>query len=285
VASAAQAAVGSAATRLEAATENHQRAQKCLKESRFELERVITEHDEAVQAGKSEEVIRVTVCVIHDNGSRVAGCVKAAAAASEELAESKAALRAREAHQRGEEFVEGDALLDTGISAELTDLDDILFKDVGDVLREDGQWPLIVDPSKQTSVFLRYLDSNYVNACSSANMERNRLRRSLVGAVRYGKPLVIDVMDVDMWDEVAAHFDAIEPGLWGRIMDKSFLEHEGYLGLVRSDDGEEYSRNNFQDNRTRRFMLILLTSSRQPTQDMVDRCYTIRVRISQKGSR
>ena len=48
-------------------------------------------------------------------------------------------------------------------------------------------------------VFLRYLDSNYVNACSSQNMERSRLRRSLVGAIRYGKPLVVDVMDVDMW--------------------------------------------------------------------------------------
>jgi hypothetical protein len=133
-------------------------------------------------------------------------------------------------------------------------------------------------------VFLRYLDSNYVNACSSANMERNCLRRSLLGAIRYGKPLVIDVMDVDMWDEVEAHFDAIEPGLWRRVMDKSLLKNEGYLKLVRSDDGKEYSQNNFQDERAQRFMLILSTSSRRPNEDMVDRCYTIRVRISQKGS-
>ena len=133
-------------------------------------------------------------------------------------------------------------------------------------------------------VFLRYLDSNYVNACSSANMERNRLRRSLLGAIRYGKPLVIDVMDVDMWDEVESHFDAIEPGLWRRVMDKSMLENEGYLKLVRPDDGEEYGKNNFQDNRTERFMLILSTSSRRPSEEMVEQCYTIRVKISQKGS-
>ena len=65
-------------------------------------------------------------------------------------------------------------------------------------------------------------------------MERNCLRRSLLGAIRYGKPLVIDVMDVDMWDEVEAHFDAVEPGLWRRVMDKSLLKNEGYLKLVRS---------------------------------------------------
>lgn len=115
-------------------------------------------------------------------------------------------------------------------------------------------------------------------------MERNRLRRSLLGAIRYGKPLVVDVMDVDMWDDVEAHFDAVEPGLWSRVMDKSLLENEGFMTLVRSDDGEEYSRNNFQDNRTKRFMLILSTSSRRPNEDMVERCYTVRVRISQKGS-
>ena len=115
-------------------------------------------------------------------------------------------------------------------------------------------------------------------------MERNRLRRSLLGAIRYGKPLVVDVMDVDMWDEVESHFDAIEPDLWRRVMDKSLLENEGYLKLVRPDDGEEYSKNNFQDNRTERFMLILSTSSRRPSEEMVEQCYTIRVKISQKGS-
>ena len=44
-------------------------------------------------------------------------------------------------------------------------------------------------------------------------------------------------MGVDMWDEVQASFDAIEPGLWGRIMDRSILEDEAYMHLVKPDDG------------------------------------------------
>ena len=59
-------AVGSAKSHVESALENHQRAQKRLKEARAELERVIFEHDEAVLEHKSEEIIRVTISVIHD---------------------------------------------------------------------------------------------------------------------------------------------------------------------------------------------------------------------------
>lgn len=58
-----------------------------------------------------------------------------------------------------------------------SDLDDVLVKDVGNKVRDSGKWPLVIDPSNQASVFLRYLDTNYVNACSSKNMEPNRLRR------------------------------------------------------------------------------------------------------------
>jgi hypothetical protein len=51
----------------------------------------------------------------------------------------------------------------------------------------------IVDPSKQASVFLRYLDSNYVNACNSQNMERSRLRRSLLGRGLHSFPFPLNL--------------------------------------------------------------------------------------------
>ena len=62
--------------------------------------------------------------------------------------------------------------------------------------------------------------SETVNACSSKNMEPNRLRRSILGAVRYGKPMVLDFMDVDLLDEALKGFDAVQKGLFWSIMDK-----------------------------------------------------------------
>ncbi len=59
----------------------------------------------------------------------------------------------------------------------------------------------------------RYLDTNYVNALSRANMEADRLRRSVLGAIRYGKPLVLDLMDVDVWESIQFDFDMIKKGL------------------------------------------------------------------------
>jgi hypothetical protein len=56
----------------------------------FHWRQYTTEHDEAVLAGKSEEVTRITISVIHDNEAKVAALVQAAAAASEELADAKA---------------------------------------------------------------------------------------------------------------------------------------------------------------------------------------------------
>ena len=37
------------------------------------------------------------------------------------------------------------------------ELDDVLVRDVGDKIKSDGRWPLVIDASGQASVFLRYL--------------------------------------------------------------------------------------------------------------------------------
>ena len=41
----------------------------------------------------------------------------------------------------------------------------MLVRDVGNKIRGSGKWPLLIDTSKQATVFLKYLDTNYVNAC------------------------------------------------------------------------------------------------------------------------
>ena len=41
---------------------------------------------------------------------------------------------------------------------------------------------------------------------------------------RYGKPAVLDMMDVDMFDTVAMRFDEVQKGLMASVMSKELLK-------------------------------------------------------------
>ena len=43
---------------------------------------------------------------------------------------------------------------------------------------------------------------------------------------RYGKPVVVDMMEVDMYQTVSDRMDGVLPGLLTMIMDKSILVEE-----------------------------------------------------------
>lgn len=82
------------------------------------------------------------------------------------------------------------------------------MKDVGDRIRADGRsvvpagqgwagvladgsdleaaprWPLVIDPSGQAATFLRYQDTNYVDAVNPDHLRPERIRLALLGALR-----------------------------------------------------------------------------------------------------
>ncbi len=47
-----------------------------------------------------------------------------------------------------------------------------------------ARWPLIIDPSGQAATFLRYRDTNYIQALSPRQMEEEKIRLSVLGAIR-----------------------------------------------------------------------------------------------------
>lgn len=59
-------------------------------------------------------------------------------------------------------------------------------------------------------------------------MEDNRARMAILGSLRFGKPLVLDMMEVDMFQTVGDIFDRLMKGLLKSIMDKSILKNEKY---------------------------------------------------------
>ena len=110
-----------------------------------------------------------------------------------------------------------------------------------------------------------------MNALSSNNIEPNRLRRSILGGIRYGKvgnqaggredgpyricylslperiaiqnpycpclpfilsqPVVLDLMDCDLWPEMPKIFDAVQPGLLDAILTKCGYSLSGLIPL------------------------------------------------------
>jgi len=282
---AARAAVKGAEGEAEAATQDAARTQAALKHARQELEKRIFEHDLCVEEKKPDELLTATLDAIKAAEAVVAAAQAAASAAADRLDLAKLRLREQQAAEReaqgantgGEEGCEEEL---PGAPVDIRDLDDVLVRDVGGKLAASGKWPLVIDTSGQASVFLRYLDVNYVNALSSHNTDPNRLRRSILGGLRYGKPVVLDLMDVSgLWPELPAVFDRVQPGLLAALLNKSILQGGAYTSLIRAEDGEEYDANKFQDARVARFSLIIHTSAPRPHPDLLAATTPLRVMV------
>ena len=56
-----------------------------------------------------------------------------------------------------------------------------------------SRWPLVIDTSGQSSVFLRYRDTNYLNALRPKSMEPDVIRKAVMGAIRY-VIIIINIM-------------------------------------------------------------------------------------------
>ncbi|XP_053101728.1 IQ motif and ankyrin repeat domain-containing protein 1 isoform X3 [Hemicordylus capensis] len=149
---------------------------------------------------------------------------------------------------------------------------------------ETRRWPLVVDPSGQTAIFLRYRDTNYLNTVDPSDMAVETIRLALLGALRYGKPLVFDMMEVNMFDTVQKQLERLEPGLAEALLSRKILQSGRYLSLLRPTDGAEYAATEFQAARTEKFKLLVLTKRRHPPEELLQRFLPVQVVLSQ-GSR
>ncbi|KAF7237161.1 hypothetical protein EYD10_16112 [Varanus komodoensis] len=171
-----------------------------------------------------------------------------------------------------------------GLKCSIQELDDVLLKDVGGKIHADGRWPLVVDPSGQAAVFLRYRDTNYLSTVNPGDMAVETIRLALLGSLRYGKPLVFDMMEVDMFDTVKKQLDRLEPGLAEAVLSRKITEHERYRSLLRPTDGPEYAESEFQAARLEKFKLFVITKCQHPAEEMLQALLPLQVVLS-KGSR
>ncbi|XP_071010494.1 IQ motif and ankyrin repeat domain-containing protein 1-like isoform X3 [Oncorhynchus clarkii lewisi] len=246
--------------------EEQRRAEEEEKQNEAETDRLKGEVD---QLQKEHE--RCQREVVHEAEDVLAKAQIAAHEAAGKLSLAKLTLR----EQSG-----GDAVLDRGgVRCPVRDLEEVLIKDVGGKIKQDGRWPLLVDTYGQAATFLRYRDTNYLDALHPGDMQPDKLRLALLGAIRFGKPLVINMMEVDLFESIQNQLDQVNPGLSEQLMNKELLQEERYLSLVRSTDGPQYARTEFMLDRIEKFSLVLVTKQRHPPDALLTAFYPIHVML------
>ena len=256
------------------AESDYQVRQKQLQKATEEYNKRILEHDLAVESDFDRP--ELTMQAIHDAEANLEVAQIDLEKARDKLSQVKLQLREQ---QLGDESGQEAADHLPGLKVAIRELDEVLVRDVGNRIAESGKWPLIIDPSSQAATFLRYRDTNYFNALSPQQMQPEKIRLGVLGAVRYGKPLVLDMMEVEMFEACRMKFDEVEKGLLNSIMDKSIMQEGKYIKLIRKNDSEEYQRNKFNSFRTQNFKFYILTKNPFPPDSLVEATYPIRIHI------
>ncbi|CAG9464649.1 unnamed protein product [Pedinophyceae sp. YPF-701] len=243
----------------------HDADQKALAHAHTEYERRVFEYDTSVEERRADEILKAALASVKEAEEHLKAMRDRASLSTAKLQDARMRLREERAKLEEEHAVDAGEELE-GRTVEIKELNEILILDVGGRLADPAHpWPFVLDPSKQASVFLRYADTNYINMLSPYDTEVDRMRRAILGGFRYGKPVVFDVMDVDLGLEgVKRAFEAVQPGLFQDLVaSKELLKDERYLSLRREGDGPEYAdAHNFQDARVANFRVIFLSSAR-----------------------
>nr|XP_012615588.1 putative IQ motif and ankyrin repeat domain-containing protein LOC642574 homolog isoform X2 [Microcebus murinus] len=249
--------------------EQQRRAQEAQRHKEAEAKRMILK---VQQLAKEQQ--RCHKEAIKDAEAQVDRLREEAQKAEETLAMAR--LELREQTQEEEEEV-------PGLRCQVTELHDVLMKDVGDRIRADGRWPLVIDPSGQAATFLRYQDTNYVDTVNPEHLRPERVRLALLGALRYGKPLVFDLHEVDLFPAVQQQLEAVQPGLAQELLSRALLQEERYLSLLRPADGPEYGPTQFQEARLEHFRLFFVTRVRWPPAEQLQLLLPVRVQLPSTG--
>ncbi|KAL5457168.1 hypothetical protein EMCRGX_G034412 [Ephydatia muelleri] len=259
---------------IDEAEREHSAKQNQLRKAYEELNKRIFEHDEAI--GVKPEV---TLQAIHDAEDFLEQSKISADKAKQKLQEIKMKLRMKRSEYCQEQEEREEEIADKcDVMINIKELDDVLMKDVGGKIKASGKWPLIVDPGKRAQLFLRYRDTNYLTACDPVHMTSETVRMAILGALRYGKFVVIDLLDIeDMWTVITQKFDDVYPGLLLDIMKKDILNEDRYTKLMRPGDSEDYSPKKFITSHLEGFGFVVISQLFTPPPDVAQFCYVIRI--------
>eukprot|EP00760_Papus_ankaliazontas_P006311 PhM_4_TR12990/c0_g1_i1/m.67236 len=263
--------VRSLTTATESAQQRFDNARKSLHHARCQLELRIVEYDLLCgDATKSKEMREIALSCVKDAETLIEKSEK-------ELEEAQSQyLDARTREQEGLEALSAAGVNVTSALSKVNgrgsedDIIEIPFGQIADLVLRDSEkkiakakkCPLLVDISARASVFLRYRDTNYLDSFQPSNMEPEAIRKALLGGLRYGKPVIIDMRDVPMLDVVKEAIERTKVGLWNAFLDGSFRKQEVWESLIdATKDGDQYAARNFTSSSVEACIVTFLTNA------------------------
>ncbi|XP_038057368.1 IQ motif and ankyrin repeat domain-containing protein 1-like [Patiria miniata] len=152
--------------------------------------------------------------------------------------------------------------VDLGVTIKLGELTNELLGEEASY-KKSGRWPLVLDPTGNSATFLKYRNTNMLNAKTPNDLVSNTIRLAVLGGLRYGKPVVLDMEDADMFDVCVTKFDEVQKELMDDILSKEITKNEKYLSLVKDTDGPEYSPDRFLSE-VDKFVFVIITKIAPP---------------------
>jgi len=153
------------------------------------------------------------------------------------------------------------------------------FSDALDSVTTDSDRPIMVlDLSGKVLTFFEYRDCNMHCYARPLEITPERIRKGLIGALRYGKPFVLDMMGLAIDREtVEGLFEQVSSGLFERMLNKKIYEEKHCLELVLDEDGVQYTAPYWNPDTTKHFSFVLLSKHPMPPEWAAESFFVIRV--------
>ncbi|KAL8597861.1 hypothetical protein ACOMHN_061394 [Nucella lapillus] len=155
----------------------------------------------------------------------------------------------------------------------LKDLMSVLGDSAGKI-KDSGRWPLVIDEAGRMTVFLHHRDCNTLNALDQLEIAPERIRQALLWAIRYGKPIVINLVESGDISIVKDRFNDIMPDLFDLVLTKKILQDDMYMKLTRPNDDQDI-KTAFGVQEA--FLFMFVTTNPAPTDDTKGQVLVFRV--------
>lgn len=130
----------------------------------------------------------------------------------------------------------------------------------------------------QAMTFFTYRDVNLVYAYRPDDVEPQSLRKKVMGALRYGKPLVLDYLSIAIDKEAVVElFDAVLPGLFQLIVSKQILEEANWSRLIREGDDPDYAVDMWKPRNLEFFHFIFVSKLPKLPEWCTDKFFILKV--------